>query len=313
MNSKKPTLDYDTKRNIVGYFFLLPSLFFTVCFLIYPFLQSVGLSFTDWIGTGAPVHFTGLENYDYVINNDEYWRSLRVNIIFAISVTIIQTLLGFIFAYILFNIKGHWQDFFKTTLFLPVILPISIIAVMWRFFLSPYTGIINTTLHALGLDFLIHGWIGEKSTALGTLVFVNTWQYIGFTMVIFLIAMQNISPSVLEAAQVDGANESARFYHFIIPLTIRSTETNVILSLSGSMKAFALFYMLTGGGPGTHTKVVSMLILETAFSYFHYNRALAMAVILFLIITVMTLITRYIFNKLDHENETPGKKRRANK
>lgn len=136
--------------------------------------------------------------------------------------------------------------------------------------------------------------LGENATALGTVIAVNTWQYVGFTMVLYYIAMQNIPLDVLESAEIDGAGKWQKLRYFFLPLTAGTTETNVILSITGGMKSFALFYMLTGGGPGTATRVVSMLIYNTAFVDYKFYKALTMSTVLFGIILMLVLFGRWL-------------------
>lgn len=294
----------NVKTKLIGYVFLLPSLFFLVSFILYPLVDSVIMSFTNWNGFSANYSFVGWKNYvDLFTKTPTYWNSIKINLVFAFVSTAIQTILGFILAFIVYHMTGGWQKFYKVALYIPVILPASVIAVMWRFMLSPDTGLVNTILRTLGLDFLCHAWVGENSTALGTIIAVNTWQYVGFTMILFLIDMLNIPREILESAEIDGAGKLRQLTSFFIPLTATTTETNVILSITGGMKSFALFYMLTGGGPGTATRVVSMLIYSTAFVDYKFYKALTMATVLFVIILILVLITRRIGEKNEQDNQ----------
>lgn len=297
-------LNYKQKNKIAGYIFLLPSAAFLVCFLLYPFCVSVLRSFTDWNGLKDKVTFVGVKNYvDLFTNNPDYWRSIGVNLKFAVVSTLIQTVLGFLLAFAVYYMGKRWQAFYKVSLYIPVILPASVVAVMWRFMLNPDTGLVNTVLRMLHLDNLTRAWLGDRATALNTIIAVNTWQYIGFTMVLFYIAMQNISLDVLESAAIDGATKWDLLVKFFLPLTAGTTTTNVVLSITGGMKSFGLFYMLTGGGPGDVTRVVSMRIYTTAFTDYKFFRALAMASVLFVIILILTLISRYIGSKCNYEEQ----------
>lgn len=291
----------ERNRKILGYVFLIPSLFFLVGFIIYPLINSVVMSFTNWNGFNPDNYsFVGVDNYiELFANTPAYWNSIKINLVFAFVSTAIQTVLGFLLAFLVYHMTSGWQKFYKVALYIPVVLPASVIAVMWRFMLSPDTGLINTILRTIGLDNLCHAWVGENSTALGTIIAVNTWQYVGFTMILFLISMLNIPTEIIESAQIDGAGKCKQLLHFFIPLTAGTTQTNIILSITGGMKSFALFYMLTGGGPGTATRVVSMLIYSTAFVDFKFYKALAMSTVLFVIILVLVLIARRIGKDTD--------------
>lgn len=297
----KKTINYKVKRKIMGYILLIPGFVFLVSFLLFPFGKSIVMSFTDWNAFSPKYQFVGFKNYIDLFHNDEYWSSIKVNLIFAVVSTTIQTILGFVLAFLVYFMPPRWQKFYKVALYIPVILPASVVAIMWRFMLNNDSGLVNTLLRLVGLGGLTHAWIGERNTALGTVIAVNTWQYIGFTMVLFYIAMINIPKDILESAAVDGANKRAIFFRFFIPLTAGTTETNVILSISGGMKSFALFYMLTGGGPGKTTTVVAMLIYNEAFINYRFYRALAMSTILFLIILALVLASRKIGHRYNYE------------
>ena len=219
----------------MGYVFLIPGFVFLGCFLVFPFFKSLVRSFTDWNAFSPDFSFVGLKNYIELFHNDEYWAAIKVNLVFAVVSTLIQTTLGFLLAFAVYYMTPKWQQFYKVALYIPVVLPASVVAVMWKFMLNKDIGLVNTLLRLVGLDNLTHAWIGEKSTALGTVIAVNTWQYIGFTMVLFYIAMMNISKDVLESAAVDGATKKDLFFNFFLPLTAGTTETNVILSISGAV------------------------------------------------------------------------------
>lgn len=303
MREYRKTSKLEKKRKLTGYIFLIPSFLFLAVFLIYPLINSIAMSMTNWNGFNPDYEFVGLKNYvDLFTRTPAYWNSIKINLIFAFVSTTIQTLLGFLLAFVVYHMTHRWQTFYKVALYIPVILPASVIAVMWRFMLSPDTGIINTILRTVGLDMLCHAWVGENSTALGTIIAVNTWQYVGFTMVLYYIAMQNISSDILESAAMDGAGKWQKLRYFFLPMTAGTTETNVILSITGGMKSFALFYMLTGGGPGTATRVVSMLIYSTAFVDYKFYKALTMAAVLFFIILILVIISRKIGEKHNYEN-----------
>lgn len=285
----------EKRKKCMGYMFLIPSFIFLAMFLLYPLTKSIVMSFTNWNGFNPEYEWVGVKNYvDLFKKNPAYWDSIRINLMFAVVSTVIQTLLGFLLAFAVYHMTQRWQTFYKVALYIPVILPASVIAVMWRFMLSPDTGLVNNVLRFVGLDFLCHAWVGENATALGTVIAVNTWQYVGFTMVLYYIAMQNIPLDVLESAEIDGAGKWQKLRYFFLPLTAGTTETNVILSITGGMKSFALFYMLTGGGPGTATRVVSMLIYSTAFVDYKFYKALTMSTVLFVIILTLVLFGRWL-------------------
>ncbi len=165
---------------------------------------------------------------------------------------------------------------------------------MWRYIYTPEYGLINQFLRAVGLDSLCRAWTADPSTALGAVIVTNTWRYAGFTMVLYYVAMLDIPKDVMESAQIDGANRWHQIRYFYLPLTRGTTEISLILTITGCLRAFDIFYLLTAGGPGTSTKVVSMWIMETAFQSYKYGRALAMSIVLFLIVVLTMAVSRII-------------------
>jgi len=282
------------RRKILGYFFLLPVAAFLSVLMFYPIINSVIMSFTNWSGF-TDYNFNGIRNYERLfLETPEYWKALWVNIRFAFISTTIQTILGFFLAVMVINLTRRWQDFFKVSLYMPVIFPAAVVSIMWRFIYTPDFGLLNQFLRAIGLDGLTRAWLGEPGLALGALITTNTWRYVGFTMVLYYVSMLNISNEILESSTMDGCNYWGKIRYFYFPLTRGVTEINFVLSITGGLRAFDMFYLLTKGGPGNATRVVAMEIRDTAFSFFRFGRALAMSVILFLIVVITMLISRAI-------------------
>jgi raffinose/stachyose/melibiose transport system permease protein len=287
------TPSIERRRKRLGYVFLLPSFVILGAFLFYPVVNSVVMSLTDWTGFGNGFAWVGFDNYVRIFTDmPAFWASLLVNLKFALISTTVQTILGFLLAFVVYQLTKRWQKFYQVALYVPVILPAAGVAVMWVFIYDPNFGLLNQLLHVLGLDSLARGWLGEPSTALGSVIVTNTWRYVGFTMILYYIAMLDIPKEVLESSTIDGAGKLKQMRYFFLPLTWGTTEINFMLSLIGGMKSFDLFYLMTGGGPGTSTQVVGMLIYREAFQNFRFSSALTMSVILFLVILIITVISR---------------------
>ena len=282
------------RRKILGYFFLLPTAVLLTVLMFYPIINSFILSFTNWSGF-TDYNFNGIRNYERLFTDTpDYWRAMWVNVRFAFISTTIQTILGFFLAVLVINLARRWQDFFKVSLYLPVILPAAVVSIMWRFIYTPDFGLLNQFLRLIGLGNFAKAWLGEPGLALGALITTNTWRYVGFTMVLYYVAMLNISKDILESATMDGCNYWGKVRYFYFPLTRGVTEINFVLSITGGLRAFDMFYLLTKGGPGKATRVVAMEIRETAFVFFKFGRALSMSVVLFLIVVIAMLISRVL-------------------
>lgn len=301
MQRRKP-LKLETQRKILGYFFLIPIVVLLTTFMFYPIVKSFVMSFTNWSGMTDDWKWVGFNNYIRIFTQmPEYWRAMKVNVIYALIATAVQLTLGFIMAVMVINMRPRWQNFYKIALYLPVIIPAAAISVMWRYIYTPEYGLINQFLRAVGLEELCRAWTADPDTAMGTVIVTNTWRYAGFTMVLYYVAMLDIDKEILESAEIDGANRWNLIRHFYLPLTRGTTEINLILTITGCLRAFDIFYLLTAGGPGTNTKVVSMWIMETAFQSYKYGRALAMSIVLFLIVVLTMIICRILLTPRDKE------------
>lgn len=242
---RKP-LKLETQRKILGYFFLLPIVVMLTVFMFYPIVKSVVMSFTNWSGMTDDWEWVGLNNYIRIFTNmPEYWRAMKVNVIYALIATAVQLTLGFLLAVLVINMRPRWQSFYKIALYLPVIIPAAAISVMWRYIYTPEYGLINQFLRAIGLEELCRAWTADPDTALGAVIVTNTWRYAGFTMVLYYVAMLDIPKDVLESAQIDGANRWHLIRYFYLPLTRGTTEINLILTITGCLRAFDIFYLLT--------------------------------------------------------------------
>ena len=285
-----------------AYLLMVPFLVVFALFVLWPVIYSIVMSFTNWSGMTDDWEWVGLNNYIRIFTNmPEYWRAMKVNVIYALIATAVQLTLGFLLAVLVINMRPRWQSFYKIALYLPVIIPAAAISVMWRYIYTPEYGLINQFLRAIGLEELCRAWTADPDTALGAVIVTNTWRYAGFTMVLYYVAMLDIPKDVLESAQIDGANRWHLIRYFYLPLTRGTTEINLILTITGCLRAFDIFYLLTSGGPGTSTKVVSMWIMETAFQSYKYGRALAISIVLFVIVVFTMVIFRLILTPREKE------------
>lgn len=286
-------IKYKTKKTILGYILLLPIVTCLTVFLISPIVISIIRSFTNWSGFSNEFRFVGFRNYINVFfKSPVFWNGLKVSILFSIGTLILQTFIGFTMAYLIYSSHERIKRILQVLLYIPVILPATAVGILWMFMYNPDYGIINSFLEFIGLGFLGRNWIGETSTALASVIVANTWRYAGFTMILYLIAFLNIPKEILEAAEVDGANRMTILKNIFIPLTITTTEINAIISFSGSMKSFDMFYITTQGGPGNATRVVSMVTYSTAFQQQYFSKALVMSLIVFVFMLTMTIMYR---------------------
>lgn len=291
------------KANIVGWIMMIPTVIGIILFIVYPVLLSLGLSFTNWKFVFVNVEFIGFENYKWLFSEQgkQFWESTLTSIKFTFISTGIQTLLGFFLAYILYNMTARLQAVYKVLLYIPVLLPATVVSVMWTFIFEPNVGLLDLILgNVFGVtEFPL--WLTDDNIALWSIIFVNTWQYIGVTTIIYFIAMNAISKDVIESARIDGANGWKILWKFILPLTWSSTSVNLLLSVMGGLKSFDLFYLFTNGSGNHGLYVVGMYIYNTAYKYKTFCRAVTMSIVLSVIIAAISLSLNAITGKQEEK------------
>lgn len=277
---------------------MIPTVISILVFIVYPVVFSVVLSFTNWKFVFNNVGFTGIENYKWLFSESgkQFWDSTWISIKFTFISTTIQTILGFLLAYILYNMTARWQGVYKILLYIPVLLPASVVSVMWTFIFEPNVGLMDLLLARLGIS-QFPLWLTNDSIALWTVIAVNTWRYVGVTMIIYFIAMNAISRDIIESVTIDGANKWKILWKFIFPLTWSSTSTNLLLSIMGGLKSFDLFFLFTNGTGDHGLYVVGLYIWRTAYKFKTFCRAVTMSLVLSVIIALISLVLNGLLNK----------------
>ena len=268
--------------------FILPSIIGCLIFIILPILASFILSFCDWNLLSTP-KFVGLDNYFNLIESKSFWKVLWNTIVYAILTTAIGTILPLILAYIINN-KAKGSDFFKTTYFLPFVTPMIVIAMVWEWIFDPKFGLLNYILKS-NIE-----WLYNPNTAMLAIIIVSAWKLIGYNMIIFLSGFSTINTQVLESAKVDGAGYLNTFFKIIIPLLSPTIFFVLIITTISSFQVFDLIYLMTQGGPENSTNVLVYWLYKNAFEFFNVGKSSAIAYILFIFISILT-ITQWIIRK----------------
>jgi len=250
------------------WFFLAPGLLTILVFTTIPAVTTLSYSFFKWNGF-IRGNFAGVENFKNLFKypwRDQFFAALTHNILVFIAIMIIQTSLGILIAYSLFRLK-RGQRFFRTVTFLPVIFSLVIVGYMWQVMLNSYFGPINKILTDIGLGSWAQPWLGQSSTALPTLVFINLWRWVGFPAIIFLSGLNAISHDFIEAAKIDGAKEGQIFRKILFPLLAPSMTIITILTFIGAFEWFDLPYVLGGstGGPAGSTDTLALMFYRLSF------------------------------------------------
>ncbi|HEV2073211.1 MAG TPA: sugar ABC transporter permease, partial [Thermomicrobiales bacterium] len=211
-----------------GILFLLPGFVLYAIFMIYPFFQSIYLSFTDWNGAEPVKNFIGLENYRNLLTDNLLWKSLRNNVIWVVIGTLGPLALGFLLAVLLAS-RPKGFTLFRTAYFMPQVLSPVVIGIVWGWMYNPLFGIFNVALERVGLESWSRGWLGDPDWALYAVLLAAMWAETGFVFVVFLAGLQNVSRDLIEAATLDGANAWRRFWDVTVPQM--ANVVNVVTAL----------------------------------------------------------------------------------
>jgi ABC-type sugar transport system permease subunit len=279
-------------------FFVLPSLLLYALFMIYPFLQSIYFSFTDWNGVRAAKNWVGLDNYRELIVDPLLWLTLRNNVIWVIIGTIAPLALGLLLAMLLWN-RPRGFTLFRTVIFMPQVLSSVVIGIIWSWIYNPLFGNLNKLLDAMGLEDVSRGWLGDPDWALYAVLVAAIWATIGFVFVIFLAGLQNVSKDLLEAATIDGANTWQRFRDVTVPQLANVINVVTAILLIGGFNVFDIIFVMTGGGPANATEVIATYTYKEAF----VQNRIGYASTLSLVMTVISLVVSVAFIRLRERQE----------
>ncbi|EOH77748.1 carbohydrate ABC transporter permease [Enterococcus malodoratus] len=266
--------------------FLLPSLIGFLTFIIYPVFYSLGVSFTEW-DLINPIKFIGLKNYQSLLKDANFWNSLKNTFIFIIGYLPSVMIIGLLVA-LLLNSKIRLKPVFRGIYFLPVVTSWVAVSLVWKWLFNPKFGLINYFLSLIS----VHGpnWLNDPKTAMLAIIITSVWKDIGFIMVLYLGGLQNISPSLYEAASIDGADNWHQFWKITLPMLKPTTFFVSMISLINSFQVFDQVNIMTEGGPGDSTTVLVQNIYNSAFKYSEMGYAAAMSWVLFAIILVVSLV-----------------------
>ena len=282
------------RRQLTEFLFLLPTLLAFVMVIIIPFIFGIFYSFTNWQGTGAASEMVGLANYKAILQEPGFFHSFLITIKFTIYNIISVNVVAFCISLLVTSeIRG--RDLYRAGFFVPNLIGGIVLGLIWQFIFS---NIVPAVGKALGWQLLSKSLLSNKDTVMFTMVVVNTWQYAGYIMLIYVAAIQGISKSVMEAAVVDGANYWTRVTRIQIPLMANAFTISLFLTLTNSFKMYDVNVALTNGGPvGVFmmkpvqaSELLALNIYQTAFKYNNMAQCQAKAVTFFVVLTVFSII-----------------------
>ena len=264
---------------LIAWAFALPALVVYFVFLVYPSLQSLWFSFTDWDGLSATYNFVGVDNYASMPDDPVVIQAIINNIIWTVVTITFPVVIGLLLAIVL-NGKVRGKPVLRLLFYMPAVLPLVAVASIWGWLYNPQYGAINAALRAIGLDALAQPWLGQDNTALAAVMIPAIWLRVGFPMLLYLAALQGINTDMYEAATVDGASRWQQFWFITMPSLKPAHYIVIALSLIDSFKVFDLIYAMTYGGPGTATQVMGTWMYFNVFQYYQAGYGTAIAVVI---------------------------------
>ncbi len=283
---------YETRpyeRFYQAYLYILPGFLIYLVFVLVPIVNTVRYSLTEWTGFTDPVYI-GLANYERLAEDENFWNALGNNAFFILFYTFIPIVLGLLLTSLMTRGQLRGMVLFRVGLFVPQVMSAVVVGIIWRWMFD-YQGPINNLLRDIGLASAVKPWLGNFTWAPVAAGAVGSWVEYGLCMVLFIAGMQSIPEELYDAAKVDGAGAWRQFRHVTLPGLQPQILVAFVVTFIAALRVFDLVFVLTRGGPGRETQVVSMLIYEEAFEYHHAGYGAAMALVMtVLIVTVSAVV-----------------------
>jgi raffinose/stachyose/melibiose transport system permease protein len=281
------------------YLFVLPGFIIYAIFVLLPIASTVRYSFFEWTGFSEP-SFIGLQNYQDLLADKDFWNALGHNIFFTIFYTILPIMLGLLLTSLLTRGKLRGMAVFRAGLFIPQVMSPVVVGIIWRW-LFQLDGPINQFLAGIGLEAFTRSWLGDFTWTPLAVGAVGTWVEYGLTMVLFIAGVQAIDEDLYDAAKVFGANAFQQFRYVTLPGLRQQILVAFVITFIAALRIFDLVFVLTGGGPGKVTTVVSLLIYQEAFKQNRAGYGAALAIALTLVIVSVSTVVLFLQSRVERE------------
>ena len=273
-----------------------PAVLLLAVFVYYPVAENLRLSLYRW-SPFTPETFVGIENYQRMAADPVFWGALFNNFAYAIVSVICQVFGGMILAAVLEGLlRGRLKGFLRTVYFIPAVLSLTVVGLLFTFVYNPQIGLVNGFLGFLGLESWQHSWLGESATAIWSIIAMSQWQSIGYVMVLFIVAMQRIPRELYEAAYIDGASRIQAFRSITVPLVREMSLLATIITISGAFLVLNEVWVMTAGGPNNASHTLASWLYKSAFFNDQMGYAAAIAVVIF-IITMSAAVGQLFLNR----------------
>ena len=280
-----------------GLLYLFPAFLIYLLFTFIPIIETFRASFFDWNGFSESRTFIGFGNYIKLFSDPLFLKAISNNLVFILFYSILPILIGLLLSALLSGQPIPGFSFFRTLYFLPQVISMVVVGVVWRWMFNPVSGPINQFLSLVGLDQLRQAWLGSFQYALPAVGSIGTWVQYGFCMVLFLAGIQRIPIEYYEAASLDGANGLKQFVYIIVPGLKSEIGVAMITTMIAALRVFDLIYSTTRGGPGDSTLVTGFLIYRSAILNNRIGYGAAIATVLSIIILALSFLIRHFLSE----------------
>lgn len=280
------------RKLLLPYLLLLPAVAVMLLFVYVPVVENIYYSLFRWSSIDPSMKFVGFANYLRIFSDKIIPIALRNNVLYAVISVVFQVGLSLVLAAILESkiIRPRWGATFRNTLFLPSVLAVTVVGLTWQLIFSPNSGLLNQVLRGIGLDSLTHAWLGEESTAIFSIIGVSQWQWVGYCMILFIVAIQAIPEELYEAARIDGASGIQQFFNITVPMVRETILVLTTITIIGGFKVFDIVWVMTAGGPNNSSNTLGGYLYRVGFRNDEMGYASALATLLFLITFALTFI-----------------------
>lgn len=286
------------RQNVQLLLFVFPALLVYAAFKLYPAASGFYFAMTDWNGINKTFQFVGLANFREIMTDTYFWRSMAFTAKYVVVMVLLANICALTLAVVIESRK-RMKGFFRTVFYLPNMVSMVIGGYMWMFI---FTKVLYYMADNWGFALLNHSWIGDPNYAFVAIVTVSIWGIAGYLMIIYMAALQGVSPQLTEAAKLDGANAWQVFWRIIFPMITPALTICIFWTLNASFQVFDVIYTLTGGGPGRATQTVAVNIYEEAFrGNVRFGYATAKSMVLFLFVLTITMVQLKLMKSKEQE------------
>ena len=266
-------------------------------FVLLPSLLGLGYSFTDWNSYSNDVHWVGLDNFATIFDpSSSYVSAIQNTVIFTVATIFLKTVFALALAVLLTAGVRRLSYVYRAIIFLPAVLPILVVGIVFRSILDPEVGLLNSTLQLIGLGGLAQQWLTDTSLAIWSVIGVDTWRGVGYIMVILIAGLHAIPRDYYEAASLDGASRRQVFQFIPLPLLMPVLAVTTVLNLLYGLRVFDIVLVLTNGGPGYVTQTTYLSIFDD-FGRGRYGVATAMSTVFFVVMLGLSFLTIKIMTR----------------